>query len=311
MEYQQNKFNREYTLTYRPAVESGITKTELIIENPITINFSIDRALYSAMNTMELDIYNLAGENRDYMYQDVQSKMGHVFLEAGYKGWSKSLIFAGDVINTYSYKSGVNVVTHIRAFDSYAALSIDTNQSFEAGTTTEDLVRVGQQDTGLEKGVYSFKNYKFVRGVSLVGNEWLAINKYVEGNAFIDLGRLYILGINEGWTPEYVEELGKYQVMVIDDSSGLLGTPQRNMSTLTVNMIFEPRVQVGQIVELRSTVEPRYNGQYKIYSIKHNGIISDTVSGQATTTLELFTGSTNFGGFRVIGQSQENITPAS
>ena len=81
------KLNREYTLTYRPATESGISKNELVIQNPITINFSINRDMYSALNTMELDIYNLSSENRDYMYQDVQSKMGHVFLEAGYQGW--------------------------------------------------------------------------------------------------------------------------------------------------------------------------------------------------------------------------------
>lgn len=303
MEYLQQKFNREYTLTYIPATEDGrASSTRLVITNPITINFNVKRDIFSAINTMELDIYNLSKENRDFMYQDLQSQRAYCYLEAGYKGWAKSLIFAGNVWNTLSKREGVNSITHVTAYDGYNALQAEVNQTLDAGATVQDVVNVAQRTMQLDEGVYSFKNYKFVRPVELEGNAFYVINKYVNRNAYIDLGKLNIQDTNEVYEGE---------VLVIDDETGLIGTPERSLEFLTVKMIFEPRVQVGQLIELKSSYEPRYNGQYKVYGVSHSGTISDSVSGQAITTLQLWTGTTNFGGFSVINQSTQNITPVA
>lgn len=304
MEYAQKKFNREYVLTYIPATPEGYASDkQLIITNPITINFNVKRDVFSAINSLELDVYNLSKENRDFMYQDLQSQRAYCFLEAGYKGWAKSLIFAGNVWNTFSRRDGVNAITHIQAVDGYNALQAEVNQTLDAGSTTEDVVNILQRTMQLDKGIYSFKNYKFIRPVELVGNSFYVINKYVEKNAFIDLGRLNIQDTNEVFENK--------ECMVIDDETGLIGTPERSLAYLTVRVIFEPRIQVGQLIELKSSFEPRYNGQYKVYGVTHSGIISDTVGGQAITTLQLWTGTTNFGGFSVINQSQQNITPVA
>lgn len=303
MEYAQKKFNREYVFTYIPATQEGYASdTQLVIKNPITINFNVKRDIFSAVNTLELDIYNLSKENRDFMYQDLQSQRAYCYLEAGYKGWAKSLIFAGNAFNTLSKRDGVNAITHVQAFDGYNALQAEVNQTLEAGSTVEDIVKLGQRTMQLDEGVYSFKNYKFVRPVELQGNAFYVINKYVNRNAYIDLGKLNIQDTNEVFEGE---------VLVIDDETGLIGTPERSLEFLTIKMIFEPRIQVGQLVELRSAFEPRYNGQYKVYGVSHSGTISDSVAGQATTTLQLWTGTTNFGGFSVINQSTQNITPVA
>lgn len=303
MEYAQKKFNREYVFTYIPATQEGYASdTQLVIKNPITINFNVKRDIFSAVNTLELDIYNLSKENRDFMYQDLQSQRAYCYLEAGYKGWAKSLIFAGNTFNTLSKRDGVNAITHVQAFDGYNALQAEVNQTLEAGSTVEDIVKLGQRTMQLDEGVYSFKNYKFVRPVELQGNAFYVINKYVGRNAYIDLGKLNIQDTNEVFEGE---------VLVIDDETGLIGTPERSLEFLTIKMIFEPRIQVGQLVELRSAFEPRYNGQYKVYGVSHSGTISDSVAGQAITTLQLWTGTTNFGGFSVISQSTQNITPVA
>lgn len=303
MDYLQQKFNREYNLTYIPATREGRpSDTQLVITNPITINFNVKRDIFSAVNTLELDIYNLSKENRDFMYQDLQSQRAYCYLEAGYKGWAKSLIFSGNVWNTLSKREGVNAITHITAMDGYNALQAEVNQTLDAGATVEDVVKIGQRTMQLDEGVYSFKNYKFVRPVELQGNAFYVINKYVGRNAYIDLGKLNIQDTNEVFEGE---------VLVLDDETGLIGTPERSLEFLTVKMIFEPRIQVGQLIELRSSFEPRYNGQYKVYGISHNGMISDSMAGQAITTLQLWTGTTNFGGFSVINQSTQNITPVA
>jgi molybdate-binding protein len=52
-------------------------------------------------------------------------------------------------------------------------------------------------------------------------------------------------------------------------------------------MIFEPRVICGQFVTLESSTDASFNGDYKITSVKHRGVISPVVSGDAITTLGL------------------------
>jgi hypothetical protein len=88
-------------------------------------------------------------------------------------------------------------------------------------------------------------------------------------------------------------------VPVIDDNSGLLGVPEHEDAILTVRMIFEPRLVIGQKIEIKSQVAPMFNGQYKIYGIRHEGTISDAVSGKATTTLEMLIGSQVYGKFSI------------
>ena len=78
------------------------------------------------------------------------------------------------------------------------------------------------------------------------------------------------------------------------------GLTLRKTGTLVFNMIFEPRLEVGQVIELRSQLAPQFNGQYKIFGLKHNGIISDTKGGTATTTVEVNVGSELYGVFKPI-----------
>jgi hypothetical protein len=93
-------------------------------------------------------------------------------------------------------------------------------------------------------------------------------------------------------------------VPVIDDESGLLGVPQHEDAILKVDIIFEPRLMIGQIVDIQSRVAPMFNGQYKIYGIRHEGEISDAESGLATTTLEMLVGSQVYGRFHVKSPQQ-------
>ena len=52
-------------------------------------------------------------------------------------------------------------------------------------------------------------------------------------------------------------------------------------------MIFEPRLQIGQFVEIESKTETIYNGTYKVVGIEHTGMISDAQSGQCKTKVRL------------------------
>jgi hypothetical protein len=124
------------------------------------------------------------------------------------------------------------------------------------------------------------------------------------GGVFIDNGIVNCLGDNECLQPQGIP--------IIDDSAGLLGTPTREQSILTLDMIFEPRVVVGQIILVNSSTGGQqilfdnlgnpiglaanagtvtnFNGYYKVNSVKHRGMISGAVCGDAVTSLRMFVG---------------------
>jgi hypothetical protein len=119
------------------------------------------------------------------------------------------------------------------------------------------------------------------RGITLSGNSWDVLNKAItDGVAFIDNEQVNVLRNDEF---KAVPGL----VRTINAESGLLGTPRRHDKSLEVPILFEPRLQVGQKIELDST-QAVYNGVYKIIGISHRAVISEVVGGDAVTTITLF-----------------------
>lgn len=57
---------------------------------------------------------------------------------------------------------------------------------------------------------------------------------------------------------------------------------------------------MSQVLELNSSVQKVYNGQYKVIGIKHQGIISEAVGGQLITTLNMLLGSDYFGRLKIV-----------
>ena len=55
-------------------------------------------------------------------------------------------------------------------------------------------------------------------------------------------------------------------------------------------MLFEPRLTLGQIINLQSTTNKQYNGLYKVVGFTHRGTISPAVCGDLRTTVNLFIG---------------------
>jgi hypothetical protein len=121
------------------------------------------------------------------------------------------------------------------------------------------------------------------------------IKKYTDENAYIDNNKIIVLENQDAI---------KGEVPLINDESGLLGVPRHEDALLSVDIILEPRIVIGQIIEIKSRIMSEFDGQYKVYGIKHEGIISDAVSGSATTTLEMLVGTQVYGRFHVKSKQQ-------
>lgn len=286
------KFGRSYRLTVDPN-DGG---DPIVIMMPITVQFSVQRNTQASLNTFNIDIYNLSERLRSRIFQDrFTQRFRTVTFEAGYD--TLTTLFKGFIFEANSAREGSDIITSIEARDgSWDTVNTMTFQTIGKGQTVGDLLKtlIGNfENLGL--GVVGAFNDVLGRPAVLNGNTYDLIRKYSDGNVFVDLGKVYVLKPNE---------VIEGELPVISAASGLLESPRRDDAFLKVPTLFEPRISMGQIVELDSTVMPIYNGQYKVLGALHQGIISEAVGGRCRSTFDLFTGSQIFGDFVNAGNAQ-------
>jgi hypothetical protein len=288
------KFNRKFRLLIE-IIENGETKT-LEIKSPLTIQFQIERNSASSLNSASIRVYNLTENNRNAIFQNIydirnaQSRR-KVILQAGY-GDELSTIFIGGMNEAYSYRQSTEIITFINALDGgIEAYNSYINKTFEAGLTKENLFKELAKSLGLPIGTIGETQGESKRGVAVNGNTFTLLKKDFKDEFFIDLGTIHKLKPNEAI---------KGKVPLINSDTGLLGTPLLQGVYLQVDLIFEPRLKVGQLIQIESSFNKKFDGQYKIIGIRHNAIISEATSGEATTTLQLLLGDKLLGGLKQV-----------
>ena len=280
------KFNRNYELHIELDSATGET---VIIKPPLTVEFGIVRGLNASVNEANISILNLTEKTRRRIYQD-RYDLGtyrRVIFKAGFND-DIPIVFRGNLRQAYSVRIGTEWKTTLNAFDGgYAVINGFTNITLPGETSTEDALEriISKMPNILEPQIGDFGD-KFTRGVTISGNTWQAVQTLTgkAGTAFIDNEVPRVLKHNEALTG-YIAK--------IDANTGLLDTPKRQDARVDIRILFEPYVVLGQIINLESR-ESMYNGQYKIISINHSGIISGATGGAYSTSLSLWLGTQAF-----------------
>lgn len=298
----QKKLQRQYRLTVQTADENGVETNEAIVleseQHHLTIKFAINRTLFADINSMDIDIYNLAPDTYNKLFYDYFNvNRRTIILEAGYKGQEMSTIFIGDVWNCFTERQGSDIITRIHALVGLKSLQAQTDITLH-NITRDKILYKAADDMALDIEIYSGEDTQFSRDVSLSGNSMGIIQQYSDNNAFIDNNVIKVLNDKDAI---------KGNVVLINDEAGLLGVPKREDAILKVTMIFEPRIVIGQIIEIKSRIMPQFDGQYKVYGLKHEGTISDSIAGTCTTTLEMLVGSQIYGRFDVKNKHQQKL----
>ncbi len=258
-------------------------KNFLYVALPFTMEFDISRNTLSSMNEATIRVYNLSEKNRSLIRKnsvDFYDKRT-VTLRAGY-GKNPPVVFTGNITKAFSVREGTNFITQIEAFDGgFAFVNGNTNRQFPAVVTQKYVVEQMISDLpGVTLGVVgeSYTNTLGSRGNSYSGNTKDILTEVTNGQFFVDNNVANVLS-----NSEYLQG----HLPLIDSESGLLGTPRRELTQIAFEMIFEPQVITGQGIELRSSTDKNFNGLYKVVAIKHRGMISETVCGDAITALTL------------------------
>lgn len=262
----------------------------IVVAFPLTLEFDVVRTTLGSVNTGTFNIYNLKPSSRKQVHHDWWETLKYrkIVLSAGYDRNPKlPQIFVGNVQSASSVRQGTNWVTRIEAYSGiYGIQNGQVSLSLQSGFDMKTaLVTAATAMPNVSLGaIGDFEPPQSSRGLSLCGNAWDVIQGLVVpqgGECFIDQERACMLQKDD-----YIDFPGN--VLEISSlSEGLLETPQRSQQGTIVEILFEPRVQVGQLIRL-TTEETTYNGLYVVKGIRHRGIISGAVGGDCRTVLTLW-----------------------
>lgn len=288
------KFLRQYELKIerfngQPDSSGRIVATAptsyLTTPKDLTLELTIQRQALGTSQTGTFRIFNLSEQSRESIFKDSFNTVDArgLQLRAGYLGSPLALIFSGTIQSCQSFReSGSNNnITEVQAFDGgYAISNSQSAKEFPANTSNADKIKALAADLPNVQNtiIGNFPNLS-PRAETINGSTWKAIMELSDNKAFIDQGTLVVLNDKE------VVNFG-----ITLDKGNILGTPRRSETLVEVDVIFEPRVAVGTFVDLNSSTNKWLNGRWKVYSVRHSGVISPAVAGELITTITLWNG---------------------
>lgn len=277
------KFLRNYEIRIKTA--SG---QEFTITPPISATFDVDIKIGSSVNNCNVTLYNLSPETRNYLYKDkyTNNLYWQMSILAGYGDTDLYEIFRGNILQSFSYKKNTEWITEIEAYDgSYQIANGFVSETVSAGTSIKDaLGRIIHSMPQMLMGVLGAPtDGTLTRGQTFVGPSYDQAQQLVNGNGYIDQETFNVLGQNE------VKD-GDVFLLTGED---FFETPRRRDTWLELNTLFTPQIRIGSLCEIRSA-EKVYNGQYKVYGIKHSVTVSQASAGDAISSISLYAGAAEF-----------------
>jgi len=281
------KFNRGYNLlikTHRgqlieidPEIKSFDANGK-VSTGPLTIHFVVTRDTSGTPNGCKIEIYNLGLDNRNRLHKDKfnVTEYWQVILSAGYDRQLHQ-VFKGDIREAWSEKTGTEWITHLDCYDGrYAIHNSYFSQSINKNQNILQALFGMIKEAGLNIGFFGdAAKTQSTRGQVIEGNITDAANQTLEGmDVYINNEELNALG------PGDVIKDVVYKL----DSDQLLKTPQKRDMKMELETLFYPEIDLGRIVEVRSSI-PQYDGQYMVIGFEHDVTISGAEAGTAITKI--------------------------
>ena len=249
------KFIRQYEL-----IITLNSKETVKILPEIRIQFEVNKSIKGGLNTCTIKIYNLNQDKQMKLVREKEDNKSRLpfILKAGYN--KLETIFKGTIFEAKTTKTGSDFITTITSQDG----GFDFINSFTSKTVkSNDISNILEDMPNTQKGRIS-KRQDLIRPKVLVGNSAKLIEDSLaeDETYFIDDEKLYIIKDTEVISP---------YIPLIQANTGLLNTPTRNAYEVTFNVLMNPDLRIGGLVELKSKYAIYLNGIYKIKTIKYKG----------------------------------------
>lgn len=265
---------------YRLIIGDYSTGDGLLIEN-LQISFDISKSTNNKnrTNSASIEVFNLSQDNLKLLDTDYPAAV----LEAGYldTGGPKRL-FAGQVTNVGTRKSGTDIITQITIGSGYTTLNHQILSEFAPpGTDINKVFEKIRVAIGADRGVYNLTtnfNNDIISGYPLSGTPKDMLDEISEKFQLdwqLDDGVLYIHNNDRPATEQY------QLAYVISPFTGLIERPyrvsgDRRRSTkdkakkpgVQMRILLNPEITAGSIIRIE---EGLLKGWYKVDSLRHYG----------------------------------------
>jgi len=258
------QFKRAVTLTFTegafpPQTVSGFDG----LLSGLRISFRIERKVSSAADTATVKIYNLNAQSRAYMAQrslaqlialkQPKLNLKHMRISAGYAS-NQGDIFFGAVTRCVNNKDGPDWVTEIEASTAIGEaiyntvrLSTSSPSSIPLSVFLDHILRsAGYRDIEVAPEAALHMSKKTVSSDYSDGSGWYLAQRLCKDNGMMIFQDLITVVVTLPGVPR------KAAVVLLDERSGLLGTPKVTDMGSEFRTLLDPRIRPGQKVSISS-----------------------------------------------------------
>lgn len=270
----ETMFGRKYRIMVFDENGEGIDVSEMHVIFALSKTITLDNSVSI------VTIYNLNADTEGKLVE----KAHRITIEAGYEG-NCGLIFDGDIIQPIRYKeNGTDYRLDLISMDGDRFL----NQGFSAFTMTrgqtkrqvvEQIANTAKNPAKLGSISDSYNGTKYIRGKVVFGmaKDYLKQLATTEDSYFyMENGTVNLVSLSD-----YPED----EIIKLDSTSGLIGSPQQTEDGVTFKCLINPRIKINKTVNIDNSliVERQYSdgseqgrildqdGTYRIISMNYSG----------------------------------------
>jgi hypothetical protein len=267
--------NRQYKLIIGDSQSGDALEIDQL---QVTFDISKSTNNKNRTNSATIEVTNLSEESLKVLDTDYPAAV----FEAGYldTGGPKRL-FAGQVTNVSTRKSGTDIVTSITMGSGYTFLNHETlSDVVPPGNNVQDAIEKLRKAIGADRGVYNGVNLnnEIIYGYPLSGTPKEMLDELAEKYQLdwqLDDGVLYVHDNDRAATEQF------QLAYVISPFTGLIERPYRvsgdrrrskkdkvKKPGVQLKVLLNPEIKAGDIIQIE---EGLLKGWYKVDSIRHTG----------------------------------------
>lgn len=254
----------------RLTIAEGKENTKAVDFSAFRVSFAITQSLKGEPRSATIRIYNVSRETVSRIRQEGQK----VILEAGYES-NHAIIFQGELIQRYRTKaeSGKDICLIILASTADQAHSYAVvNASLPAGASPADIHQTILSEYsryGVKKGyVPELAGTKLPRGKVMFCPAKDAMTTFCRTH------RLQYSYLDSGLACVPVKETFPGKPFVLNERTGLVGTPEMSIDGLKVTSLLRPEIRLDTTLQIESDsvfYDESYGSQKKEDSKKKAG----------------------------------------
>lgn len=278
-------YRAEFTIGHLDENRKFVADETVTVQYPVTCLLDIDLGGYQSACKGVFQFYNLPRTIQAKLWLDLYEIGKKYIILKFYTGYGDVMpfIFQGTLMECTSEKpsGSVDWITQMWGYEGgFMYEHSYFNNTFAKGTKPEDIIEtILKECPDVKLGYISPTIPALPRNRTFIGQPMdILAREYGGYEVFISKGEFNIIA---------EDEVLPGDIQVINDSTGLLGSPRRSNIFVELDTLFEPGLKIDQAVELLSQNTPRFNQLYKVIKIHHKGIISPVTCGKLLTTVTL------------------------